>query len=124
MSIFVRNDYDYIFLDINNTVINDNESTKIFDLIKKYFSKNYYSVFLNFTFVEKIENEFFERLFILYKDNKYKNLEISVFGLSNDLLMLFYLMNVDKYIQIYNDEADAILKTNMLVKRRLKIIRK
>ncbi|MCK7527889.1 MAG: hypothetical protein MZV64_64945 [Ignavibacteriales bacterium] len=52
-----------------------------------------------------------------------KGEQVSISGLNQDILMIFYIIKIDEHISLYNSEADALSRQNILVRRRFKLVK-
>jgi len=84
-------------------------------------NKNRYIV-INLKQVAVFENLFIEMLLSAKKSCEKTNCNVSVCGMNQDILCIFYLLRLDKYFEFYEDEYDALLRKNRLVKRKLRVV--
>ena len=73
---------------------------------------------INLGQVNYIQDDFIS----LLKNISHKE-KASVFNLNNDIYMLFFVLNADKYVDIYLDERDFCSQKNLLVYRRFKLLK-
>jgi len=122
MTISIRNADYFTIIDIHSAEI-DFKQVKIlkktlFDLLKS--NKNF--LIINMSFISSIDSSFLECLITMQNKFRKKGGELCVYGVQSEVLMIFYIVQLDKYIHIYNSEFDALNNKNMLVKRRFKLI--
>jgi len=48
--------------------------------------------------------------------------ELRIYAPNSEILSIFYIIQLDKYINIFNSEADALHYKNIMIKRRFKIV--
>jgi len=89
------------------------------DLIEKGFT----NILLNFSQINSLSSEALGFLIAAQKKCVRKRGEISLFGMRNDILAIFYVIQLDEYLKLYSCEADALNRVNPLVKRRFKVVR-
>lgn len=69
-----------------------------------------------------IDNFFIEMLLSAQEYCAKNDSEISLCGMSPNVMCIVYLIKLDKFFELYEDEYDAFLRENRLVKRRLKAV--
>ncbi len=70
-----------------------------------------------------ILNNFFTEMLISAKRICDKNgSSISLCAMNPDILCIFYLLKLDSFFEFYENEHDAFLRSNRLIKRRLKAV--
>jgi len=122
MSISIRKSDNYSIIDmyIDNL---DFFSVKILrktlnDLIS---SKNI-DILVNFGMVNSLDSSALGCLVSAQKKCISRGGELRIFAPNAEILSIFYIIQLDRYISIFNSETDAINHRNTMVKRRFKII--
>lgn len=123
MKVSIRNNKDNLILDIYAAKI-DNFLTillrkTLFDLIRD----NKTNIYINFSLVESINSEILGIILSAHRACQKKGGKISIYGLKPDLLLIFHIIQLDKYIKLYTNEKDALDNQNNLAKRRLRVIK-
>ena len=79
-------------------------------------------IIINLNRISTFDNLFIEKLLRFQRHCETKNCSISLCGANHDALCIFYLLKLDKYFEFYENEDEALLRENRLVKRRLKVV--
>lgn len=112
----IRDAGDMRVVDIEGITISQQNIKEIKNLFKGKGSKQ--SIGLNLKGVTHINDDFVS--FIKEISNKEK---LSIFNVSNDIYLLLFVLKADKYVEIYLDERDFCSQKNLLVYRRLKLLK-
>jgi anti-sigma B factor antagonist len=80
------------------------------------------NIMVNFGMVESLDSSALGCLISSQKKCLNKGGELRIFAPSSEVLSIFYIIQLDKYISIFNSETDALSHRNSMVKRRFKII--
>ncbi len=85
----------------------------------KFGAKN---IIINLNQNISLNNLFIENLLFTRRYCNRFNGTIAVCGIKPDVLGIFYLLNLDKYFEFYENELDAVNRANRLIKRKLKLL--
>lgn len=103
-------------VDIEWTTISQQDIKDIKNLFAKKDSRQHIGI--NLKQVNYINDDFVA----LLKDVSDKE-KAAVFNLNNDIYLLFFVINADKYVDIYLNERDFLSQKNLLVYRRFKLLK-
>lgn len=103
-------------VDIEGTTISQQNIKDIKNLFTKKDSRQ--RIGIDLKQVNYINDDFIALLKEI--SNKEKT---AVFNLNNDIYLLFFVLNADKYVEIYLDERDFLSQKNLLVYRRFKLLK-
>lgn len=92
----------------------------IIDLIEKGFS----NILINFSLINSLSSEALGCLISAHKKCLRKKGELCLFGMKNDILAIFFVIQLDEYLKLYSCENDALNRNNPLIKRRFKVVRR
>lgn len=123
MGICIRNSGNQVTIDIHAARL-DNYLTgilrKIFvDLIKD----NQVNIVINMSLVNSFESNALGCLISAQKKCQKKGGQIVIYGVSPDVLTIFYIIRLDEFISLYSSETDALMQKNMLVRRRFRVVK-
>lgn len=79
---------------------------------------NLSSLYLDMDKINIVSNDFVDNLIALAK----RNINISIFNLSPNILSLLFILKIDKYVNIFNNKTDALNSLNPIVKRRFQLV--
>ena len=103
-------------VDIEGTTISQQDIKTIKNLfIEKDLRQR---IGINLKQVNHINDDF---IFLLKDISKIE--KVSVFNLNNDIYLSFFVLNADKYVDIYLDERDFCSQKNLLIYRRFKLLK-
>ncbi len=80
------------------------------------------NIIFNLSKIKTIDNILVEKLIAAQKYWEKRNRAVCLCGISPETLSVFYLLKLDKYFEFYENEKEAFLRKNRLVKRRLKAV--
>lgn len=123
MKLSIRNKSSNCIIDIFSQKI-DNFLSKLLrktllDLIKS----NNVNILINFTQVNSLDPTILGTIIAAHRTCKKYGGKISIYGLNPDLLLIFHIIQLDKYISLYQSEVDALNDCNHLTKRRLRVVK-
>jgi len=72
--------------------------------------------------IESFDNSFTECLLGYQQVCRNKGGQIGIYGVQTGVLIIFFIIQLDKRINIYNNETDAINNHNLLFKRRFRVV--
>ena len=98
------------------------ECLMLIKIIAKISKRRNRKIILNLNYILNLDNFFVERLIYCQKYCDKNNCIISFCRVKPDILSVFFLLKLDKYFEFYEDEYDAFLRKNRLIKRRLKAV--
>ncbi len=79
-------------------------------------------IIINLGSITNLNNLFVEKLICSGKHCEKNNCTIALCGVNHNILCILYLLNLDRYFEFYENEQEALLRENRLVKRRLKAV--
>lgn len=106
-----QNDYYTITIQTQNITNNDAEN-----LLREIKCADENNILIDMKNVEKCVNNFFK---IFTKTNK----KISIINTDSQILAALYIMNFDKYIDVYNERVSFQYNKNKLTNRHLAIVK-
>jgi anti-sigma B factor antagonist len=122
MSISIRKLDKYAIIDIYVDKL-DMFSVKILrNILKDLISSNNVNILVNFKMIISLDSSALGCLIAAQKNCLNKGGELRIFAPNSEILSIFYIIQLDKYISIFNSELDALNHKNNMVKRRFKII--
>lgn len=124
MNIYTRTGNNFTIIDIQTENINIFLVKKIKRETLNLISNENKNIYINLSHVKSIQNDFLDFLYNLQNICNKKNINFGIFGLHPDILITFFVTGLDRHINIFNSEYNAINNKNKLVKRRLKLIKK
>lgn len=122
MNIGIRTLRDSVILDIHSVEINSHGASILKSTINNLIRSNNVNILINMAIVENIDSVFPGYLLYLKRRILRKGGDIKLYAVRPDILMILYVIQLDKYINIYNNESDALNSENMLIKRRFKVV--
>ncbi|MDD3014654.1 MAG: STAS domain-containing protein [Candidatus Gastranaerophilales bacterium] len=122
MSISIRKLNNHSIIDIYIDKL-DLFSVKVLrNTLKDLINSNNINILVNFGMIKSLDSSVLGCLVLAQKKCLNKGGELSIFALDSEILSIFYIIQLDKYISIFNSELDALNHKNSMVKRRFKII--
>jgi|GEM_PF-5655444 len=122
MSISIRKLDDQAIIDIHIDKL-DLFSVKILrNTLKDLINSNNVNILINFGMIRSLDSSALGCLISAQKSCINKNGELRIYAPNSEILSIFYIIQLDKYISIFNSESDALNHKNIMVKRRFKII--
>ncbi len=109
----IRTTEKYCILMPLSPILDKRESNRLFEEIK-FYSKH--KIGIDLSFVNNCGIEFLETI------KNFKN--ISIFNIPSDIFVLFNVMNIDKYINLFVSETDFIDNKHRLLNRKFNLIKK
>lgn len=91
-------------------------------IINKLIKLNRLNILINMVNVKFIDSTLFYTLISAQNRCMNRGGKVSIYGVQHDLLIILYIVKLDKYIDIYINEFDALRKNNAIVKRRLRAV--
>jgi len=91
----------------------------LIDLIKS----NNVNIYINFSLVESLCPDILGIILAAHRVCAVNGGKISIYGLKSDMLLIFHIIQLDKYLNLYNNESDAINHENTLRKSRLRLVK-
>ncbi|MDD3150834.1 MAG: STAS domain-containing protein [Candidatus Gastranaerophilales bacterium] len=122
MEIAVKSKQSYTIVDILSSNLDSTLVNTLKNILDSLINENKYDILVDFSNVEVVDTLALGCLITSNKECMKKGGQISLFGVNNDILMILYIIKLDKHINIYNNEKDALSRSNMLVKRRFKVV--
>ena len=98
------------------------ECLMLIKIIAKISKRRNRKIILNLNYILNLDNFFVERLIYCQKYCAKNNCIIAFCRVKPDILSVFFLLKLDKYFEFYENEYDALLRENRLIKRRLKAV--
>ena len=122
MGFCVRHIEEQTIIDIQASRLRSHLIYELKELIEKLIKANRLKISINMSNVV-----FFDHiLFGIFIKTQQKCIKrggnFNIFEVKNELLMLMYIVKLDKYLDIYMNELDALKKHNVIVKRRLRAV--
>lgn len=116
---------------INNNAIIDIYAPKLDLFITKMLRKtlislikdNTVNIIINFSNIESLCPDALGVILAAHKVCLSNKGKISLFGVQPDMLLIFHLIKMDKYLHIYNTEDDAISHKNIIGNFKLKLVK-
>ncbi|EKE04141.1 MAG: hypothetical protein ACD_20C00104G0035 [uncultured bacterium] len=123
MGISIRNSQNYVIVDIHTSFLDDHMvgilRFTLYDLIKH----GQINILLNMSVINSINSNILGCLVTAQKKCRKKGGNLCIYGVQPDVLMIFYIIRLDEYLNLYNNEIDALNNQNILTKRRLRVVR-
>ena len=122
MSVSLRKKENFIIIDIHSNEINKDIVCILRNTLHKLINENKIKIAINLSIVNSIDSSLLGCLVIAQKKYLKVGGDIRLFGIQPDVLMVLYIIQLDKYLNLYNNEFDALDNRNNLVKRKLNIV--
>lgn len=123
MAIYLRKCKNFKIIDISEEEFNLLVAKKLRKIFKNLIINHEVNIIINLSQVISLNLAALGCILSAHRICKNKGGRIDIYGPQPDVLLLFYIIQLDKYINIYNCESDALMCRNMHVKRRFKVIK-
>ncbi|HSA05898.1 MAG TPA: hypothetical protein P5556_01820 [Candidatus Gastranaerophilales bacterium] len=118
----VKNIKNTDIINIQNKKYSIFEMALLFKTIIKLAEQKNRHVIINFNQKQVLNNLFIETLMSAQKYCDRTNSVLSLCGMRSDTLCVFYLLKLDKHFEFYENQFDAVIRENRLIRRRLKAV--
>lgn len=122
MSISIRKLNNYSIIDIYTDKLDLFSIKLLRNTLKDLLNENNINILVNFSMIKSLDSSALGCLVSAQKRCLNKGGELRIFAPNSEILSIFYIIQLDKYISIFISEKDALNHKNTMVKRRFKII--
>ena len=122
MSICIRNLGEQTIIDLKNDFLRYSLIKLLKNTLEDLIKSENTNIIINMSHVRSINSILFG-IFIGIQCKCRKNGgRMCLFGVHPDLMLIFFIIKLDKYIDIYMNEYDALEQINPLLNRKLRVV--
>jgi anti-anti-sigma factor len=122
MSINVRQLDNVVIVDIGFSKLDIFAVKLLRKTLQDLIRSRIFNIHINFSMVRSIDSSALTSLVFVQEICLKKGGELVIFAPDSEIQSIFYIVQLDKYISIYNSETDSLHHRNMMVKRRFKVM--
>jgi len=123
MRVSLRTVGSFTLVDIHTAHLDDCTVVILRRTLNDLYKYKNTNIILNLGYVHSFENGLLPTVITMQKKLKKSGRYLSIYGLNQDILAIFYIIRLDEFINLYTSEHDALTFQNILTKRRLRVIK-
>lgn len=122
MNISIRQKEEFAILDIQTPKLDADSVVVLKEILFQLINEDKRKVLINFANVTEVDSLAIGCIMAANQLSLIYGHKIGIFNVITDVLLLFYVVKMDKHVNIYMNEIDALKNKNSLVKRNFKVV--